>query len=362
MQLRPYQNQILRDVEAAFAAGERRVCVQVPTGGGKTVIAAQIVRRLNRRVLYVVPSREIFAQTDAKLQAVGVRAERLAAGFWPRLRRQRVVLAMAQTLQRRMAAVHASSWYPDVIIVDEAHRLLGAHANLLDLFPVPSIALTATPVRLDGQSLAKHWPLLIEGPTVPELQDARALCRVSTVEIPLADMRGVKVRGGDYEQTSLEHKLLEAEADIVGASAWREHLRGRRTVVFCAGIDLSERLVERLRRAGARAVHVDGATPTAKRDGVLRDLAAGRLDVVSNCGLFVEGLDIPNVSGLMLLTSTRSVSKYLQMVGRGMRPASNKPDLRLVDLGGCVRRLGSVEAVRDWGRGGLPLDQADLGE
>ena len=362
MQLRPYQNTILRSVEAAFASRERRLCVQVPTGGGKTVIAAQIVKRLNRRVLYVVPSREIFAQTEAKLRSVGISPERLAAGHWPRLRKQRVVLAMAQTLQRRMAQVHASSWYPDVIIVDEAHRLLGAHANLLDLFPVPSIALTATPVRLDGQPLSTHWPLLIEGPTVQELQDARALCRVTTVEVPVTDLRAVRVRGGEFEQTSLETRLLEAEADAAATDAWRKMLRRRRTVAFCAGIELSQRLVARLRSAGARAVHVDGETPARERDAALAALAAGRLDVVSNCGLFIEGLDIPSVDGLLLVTATRSVSRFLQMVGRGMRPASGKADLMLVDLGGCVRRLGSVEAVRDWSRAGLPIGQASFGE
>lgn len=354
-QLRPYQAALLRDIEDAFAEGERRLVVQVPTGGGKTILAAELVRRLHRRVLYVVPSVEILDQTLAKLRAVGVQPEVVRAGVWPALRRQRCVLAMAQTLGKRMVDMHSSPWYPDLVIIDEAHRLLDAHARLLSLFPAPSIALTATPVRLDGKPLQRLWPVLVQGPTVRTLQASGALVPVQTFDAPVGDFRGVRVRGGDYEQTDLERRLLEHSAPIEASRAWAGLLRGRRTIAFCPGRRLSEELVLALRREGARAAHVDAKTPAAERAATLQRLAAGDLDVVSNCGLFIEGLDVPSVDGIILCTSTLSIARYLQMCGRGMRPAKGKRDLVIVDHGRCAVRLGAVDARRDWGRGGLPF-------
>lgn len=354
MQLRSYQQAVVREVEAQFAAGERRLCVQVPTGGGKTVLAAEIVRRFNRRVLYVVPSVEILGQTAAKLRAAGIVPELLQAGQWPRLHRQRVVLAMAQTLQRRQALLTSSPWYPDLVIVDEAHRMLDAHQDTLSAFPSPSIALTATPVRLDGRSLASVWPMLIQGPSVRSLQAAGALCPLVTVDWPIGDLRGLKVRMGDYDQAALERRLLEHHAPARAAEAWQARLRGRRSIAFCPGRELSMGLVEALGAAGARAVHVDGRTAESTRARALAALARGELDVVSNCGLFVEGLDVPSVSGVILATSTQSLTRYLQMVGRGLRVAAGKTDLVLVDHGRCAARLGPADADRDWSRGGAP--------
>lgn len=355
MALRPYQQAVVRQVEAQFAAGERRLCVQVPTGGGKTVIAAEVVRRLNRRVLYVVPSIEILDQTSAKLRAVGIVPELLQAGQWPRLHRQRVVLAMAQTLQRRQALVTSSPWYPDLVIVDEAHRMLDAHQETLSAFPVPSVALTATPVRLDGRTLATVWPMLVQGPSVRALQAAGALCPLTTVDWPIGDLRGLKVRMGDYDQAALERRLLEHDAPARAAEAWAERMRGRRCVAFCPGRELSEGLVAALRSAGAKALHVDGRTAPSTRARALAALAAGEVDVVSNCGLFIEGLDVPSINGVILATSTQSLTRFLQCVGRGMRVAPGKKDLVLLDHGRCAARLGSPDADRDWARGGAPL-------
>ena len=343
----------MRLVDSAFAKGHKRLCVQMPTGAGKTVVAAEVVRRLNGRVLYVVPSIEILKQTEKTLRLFGVKPELLAAGAWPRLRNQRVVLAMAQTLQRRMGMMHDSPWYPDVIVVDEAHRLLDAHMLTLAAFPVPSIALTATPVRLDGKRLTTIWPLTIQGPSIQELQKMGRLCPVHTLQVPIGSLKGLRLRGGDYEQGALEKRLMEHDAPAQVAAAWRKYLRGRRTLCFAPGRHLSEAIVMRLKEVGCRAVHVDATTPKDQREWALKSLAAGRIDVVSNCGLFIEGLDLPNVNGVINCTPTHSLTRWLQTAGRGMRGLAGKSDCILIDCGGCTARLGSVEATRDWRQGGV---------
>ena len=99
---RPYQDDIIRTVDMMFAENKTRFTIQCPTGSGKTRIAVQLVKRMgSRRVLYVVPSTEIFKQTSTKLEDLGVEHVRLEAGAKPDPYGQNVILAMSQTLARR---------------------------------------------------------------------------------------------------------------------------------------------------------------------------------------------------------------------------------------------------------------------
>jgi superfamily II DNA or RNA helicase len=112
------------------------------------------------------------------------------------------------------------------------------------------------------------------------------------------------------------------------------------------------------RRKGIRAEHVDGTTPKAERKAALERLRRHQIDVLFNCALFVEGLDLIEVECIQLLTSTESLAKFLQAVGRGLRPARGKRELILIDHGGNSARHDCVDADRDWYGGGQSLDRA----
>lgn len=356
IQLRPYQLDLVRSVDREFFQGNRHLCVQLPTGGGKTIVAAELVRRLSsRRVLYVVPSREIFAQTAEKLLNAGIEPTLLTAGEHPRLRTVRCLLAMSQTLARRLREGFFDKWAPDLIIVDEAHRLLDQHLDVLRAFSCPSIALTATPVRLDGRSLGGIWPTLIPGPQIQDLVDHRAVVPTRTLAIPLADVRKVRKRHGDYEAGSLAKAFENSRAADLAALLFRRYGEGRRGVGFCPSVKVSRTFVEALSTFGVRALHVDANTKPDERADALAQLADGSIEFLSNCGLFVEGLDIPAISCVVICTSTMSLSKWLQMCGRGSRPAAGKRDLLVIDHGGCAAALGLSDADRDWYYGGRPI-------
>jgi superfamily II DNA or RNA helicase len=355
--LRPDQLQIVRAVEAQFYYRNKRLIVQMPTGSGKTVVAAEIARRMGlRRILYVVPSSEIFDQTAEKLRAAGVHPTLLQAGGWPNLANTRCLLAMSQTLSNRLAEGMFAKWLPDLIIVDEAHKLIDQHARVLQAFNCASIALTATPVRLDGRSLSNLWPTLIEGPSVPQLQSLGALVRqVNTLDLPLADLRKVKKRAGDYEAASLSKAYENSRAADLAAIYWWHKAKGRKTLAFCPSRAVSETLAAALNTLGAKAMHLDAKVKDDVREETLAKLARGELDVVTNCALFVEGVDVPSIDCVMVCTSTLSLTKWMQMVGRGTRSFTGKKDLLVIDHGHCTRRLGPVDCERDWTMGGKPI-------
>ena len=355
--LRPDQLQVVRAVEAQFYYGNRRLCIQMPTGSGKTVVAAEITRRMGaRRTLYVVPSDEIFQQTAEKLRAAGVTPTLLQAGAFPDLRSTKCLLAMSQTLANRLQQGLFKTWLPDVVIVDEAHKLIDQHARVLEAFGCASIALTATPVRLDGRSLSNLWPTLIEGATVGQLQHIGALVSdINTLDLPLADLRKVRKRAGDYEAASLSAAYENSRAADLAAIYWYHKARGRKTLAFCPSRKVSETLAAALSTMGVRAAHLDGKAKAEVREETLRKLEDGELDVVTNCSLFVEGVDIPSIDCVLVCTSTLSLTKWMQMCGRGTRSHKGKEDLLIIDHGYCTRRLGPVDCDRDWALGGKPI-------
>ena len=95
----------------------------------------------------------------------------------------------------------------------------------------------------------------------------------------------------------------------------------------------SRAVVAKLRESGVRAEHVDGTDLNSRRDRVFGDLRRGDIDVVGNCDLASEGLDIPGCDCVILGKPTRSLTRYLQMCGRAMRPGPGKI-ARILDLEG----------------------------
>lgn len=355
--LRLYQTEVVRTVIREWFRGNPRMVLQLPTGSGKTVIAAEIVRRASTsRVLYVVPSEEIFEQTYEKLLNVGVKPTRLTAGLRPPLVKVQYLLAMAQTLHNRVKDGLFRDWDPTIVITDEAHRLLDQHYQTLSYFAsARALALTATPVRLDGKGLAHVWPLLVQGPTLADLRKAGALVPVRTLELPLIDTAKLKVRNGDYDLGQLARAFENAHAPYLAALYWLQNAKERKTVAFCPSVKTSQTLAAALQTIGVRAAHLDGKSSGKQRERTLEALENGELDIVCNCGLFIEGLDVPSVSCILVCTSTMSMTKWLQMCGRGMRPAPGKTDLLVIDHGHCKRRLGDSSVDRDWTMGGMPL-------
>lgn len=104
-------------------------------------------------------------------------------------------------------------------------------------------------------------------------------------------------------------------------------------------------------------MHLDGDTPASERRRAIAGLCDGRLDVVCNCGLISEGVDVPKVGAIIMLRPTASVALYLQMVGRGLRPAPGKERALILDFAGNVDRHGLPDGRREWSLDAKPRRQ-----
>lgn len=362
--LRPYQQRAVDRVFELMGSGVRAPLIVAPTGAGKTVLAAEIVRRHGGRILFLAPRRELIHQTCRKLDAVGVDYGVLLAGDRRVNLYAHVQVASVDTAIARLLRTQKITMMPfDLLIVDEAHvGLTETRQRLLNLWPdAKVVGLTATPCRSDGKALGQVYDELVEVASVAELTEQGFLVPGRYFSVSEPDLKRVRTTAGDYNLGDLEATMNKPKlvGDIV--EHWMKHAGSRRTVVFATSIQHSAALAREFVMHGVSAEHVDANSPQAEREAIFERFQNGSTQVLTNCTLASIGFDLPELDCVVFARPTKSLGLYLQMLGRGLRPAPGKQDCLVLDHAGNVRRLGFATDDRFWTlHGKYAQDEAKL--
>ena len=303
-----------------------------------------------KRVLVLGHTREIIKQTSVKLHENGIEHGIIQAGFMTRPDMP-VQVGSVQTLHARAIRGNRMELPPaDLILVDECHHApASSYRKIINAYQDATIiGLTATPCRGDGRGLGGIFEAIVECPQVAELIEQKYLVRTNVFAPVNPNLTGVESRAGDYVESQLAERM--DRADLVGAIVphWLKYGHRRKTVCFATSVAHSIHIRDEFQKAGVRAEHVDGTMPKSERDAVLARLAAGDIQVISNCMVLTEGWDMPEVSCCILARPTKKMGLYRQMVGRVLRPASGKFNAIVLDHSGAVFRHGFVEDRVDW--------------
>ena len=352
MNLRPYQTKLISDIQTAWKK-HRRVMAQLPTGGGKTIIFNDIIHRAQKdgkRCMMIVHRKELITQAGRKLFKMGVDYGVIMAGYDSRYSAT-VQLASVQTLIRR-----AMPKGIDILITDEAHHCVSpTYREIYSTYPdAKFLGVTATPIRTNGDGFTDLYDTLVCGPNVSDLIAGGYLVAPKIYAAPTAlDLSKIKKTGGDYNERALADAMDNKR--LVGGlvEQWTKHAYGRQTVCFAITVEHSKHIVEQYRQAGISAEHIDGATPQDSRDKILEDFAKGQFKILSNVGIVTEGFDVPEIEVVQLARPTTSLALYLQMVGRGLRPAAGKGTAIVLDHADCVFAHGFPEQDRVWTLSGI---------
>jgi superfamily II DNA or RNA helicase len=238
----------------------------------------------------------------------------------------------------------------DILVIDEAHHARAeTYRATIDAYPSAIvIGLTATPCRRDGRGLGNIFEVLLECPQVAVLVEQKFLVPSKVFAPFQPDLKGVKTERGDYVEAQLAQRMDQAQlvGDIV--EHWHKFGEHRPTVCFATGVEHSVHIRNELRRSNVLAEHIDGSTPAAERDEILKGLATRRVEAVTNCMVLTEGWDCPDVSCLILARPTKSLGLFRQMVGRVLRPAPGKNDAIILDHSGSVFTLGLPDDDIAW--------------
>lgn len=344
LQLRPYQQEAIARIEEAFVAGIHRQLVSLPTGTGKTVVFAEVIRRRRGRALVIAHRDELIRQAVDKLHAV---APELAVGVVKAGEDEtdaEVVVASIQTLQREARRNRLGDGFT-TIVVDEAHHSAApSYRGVLARFgafardDLLTLGVTATPERGDRQRLECFPTVVYERDLVSMIREGY-LADLRAVEVAVdADLDGVSLSHGDFAADALGKAMRAAAAPEMVARAYLEFAQGRRALIFTPTVALAHETAAAMTARGVAAGALDGTTPTDERRRILAQLRQGGLEALANCAVLTEGFDEPSIDCIVMARPTKSSQLYRQMVGRGTRPFPGKADCLILDLVGVSHR------------------------
>lgn len=339
MQLRPYQQEavaaVLRDWQT-----HPDVLGVAATGAGKTQVFLAILQWVHQQA--AAPARSLIIAHRQEL--IDQPIER-AAG-WPGwaipmgvcmgerdVCDRPITVATVQTLssERRLAGL--LKYGPiDYLVTDEAHHVnassyLKLVERLRQVNPhMRHLGVTATPFRADGDGLARVYEHVSFHISIADLVKLHYLSQPRWLGIATGiSLKGVESRAGDFVQSQLAARFDTPEGRRIITQAYGEYAAGRRAIAFTASVAGAHDLAAAFNAQGVTAAAVDGTMDKAERRRIIDRYRAGAIAVLANCQVLTEGFDAPGTSCVLMCRPTRSDSLYVQMIGRGLRPAGGDP-------------------------------------
>ena len=370
MILRKYQQ---RSIDALYewwrrhqAATDAPLCV-LPTGGGKSVVIAELCRLLfdtwpeyHPRTVVLVPSKELAEQNAAKLRAM--LPAHLSVGYYSAsLGKAPTADVIVATIGSVYRAAHLLGNIRCVVI-DEAHLVNpdGAEAgryrqflaDLAKLCRFRVVGFTATPFRGNGVWLTDGEQPLFTGTactiTVAELLASNHLAplvRPVDSMTTRIDTGGIHTTSGDYNVAELAERV---DSYLPAAANEACHLAAdrRKWIAFTPTVANANTLAVLLNARGITSAVVCGETPKADRQRLIDDFRAGRLRCLVTVLALATGFDVPDVDCIVWLRPTQSPVLYVQGAGRGLRTAEGKTDCLWLDFSDTTERLGPVDTIK----------------
>ena len=342
-----YQEEMVARVQNAFRT-HQSVMVQMPTGTGKTYLLAAVVKSEERRVKnpcvwIVAHRRELVAQITDTLNRFSL---------LPDTTNIKVMSIQWLTLHYREMKDE-----PSLIVIDEAHHAVAnTYAEVMRAFPkAKKLGLTATPYRLNGKGFTDLFDVLLTSWSVERFmaEGRLSLYDYYSIKPEGQDQRlidSLKKRGadGDYQQKEL-NEVMDVRPSLERlCMTIKQYVSEKKGIVYAFSIEHAEHIAEFYCENGINAVAISSKTPLSERKSLIGQFKKSKIQVLVSVDLFSEGFDCPDVEFIQLARPTLSLSKYLQMVGRGLRVAKRKSYCVILDNVGLYRRFGMPSADRDW--------------
>ncbi len=338
MILRNYQRDASDSIVNEWKENDSTLAV-LPTGCGKTILFADIIRRnFPRRAIVIAHREELIWQACDKIhKSTGLKCEVEMGDYRAHadgglFGRASVIVSTIQTQTAggdgggRMSKFDPMSF--GVLIIDEAHHAAASsYRKVIDYYRtnpnLKVLGVTATPDRADEEALGQVFQsVAFDYEILDAIHDGWLVpIEQQMVNISGLDFSSIRTTAGDLNGADLA-AVMEAEKNLQGiASSSLEIIGGKRALVFTSSVKCAETISEIFNRhRSGMASWVCGKTPKDERRKILSEFAAGRVQVVANCGVLTEGFDDPGVEVVIMGRPTKSRSLYSQMVGRSTRP------------------------------------------
>jgi superfamily II DNA or RNA helicase len=240
-----------------------------------------------------------------------------------------IVVATVQTLGDKRLAEFSARFGRRVglFVIDEAHHAAApSYRAIVDrILALRSDAMimgfTATPNRGDGVRLVDVFEKIVYEMDTRKAIDAGYLVPVKSFAVATTtNLDGVASRGGDFVIGALAAAVNTVDRNARIVAAYKQHTAGLKALVFTASVEHARDVAEEFVANDVKAEWASGETPRAERERIVRDFRSGKTNVLVNCGLYLEGFDVPSVQVILNARPTKSTTLYTQITGRALRP------------------------------------------
>ena len=365
MELRPYQQDLLNKINFN---PNRKILVQLSTGGGKTIIFTTLAKQYKGRVLILVDSRELVGQT-AKHFEHGATFEAKDKVF----PKTKIVVSMVQTLKSRLKKQPDLIADFDLVIIDECHIL--QYEILLPLIKCKLLGFTATPVSnrkdnyyydaevkemfrtpfTDAIEFTKDFALseifedIIVGIPIQQLISEGFLVPDENYVIPI-DEENFKF--DKFGEVSNSDEVFDEAYQMDVLANYKEYCSGKKTMIFAQNTTLNLFLYNQFVDAGIENCFMyDSVNDTDfNRSEVVEKFRNTKGAILFNVGVFTKGFDVTDVECIIVSRRVSSLSLWIQIVGRGSRTTDKlfKDRFIVIDGGNNINRLGKWSDDFDW--------------
>lgn len=362
--LRPYQQEAKSKIFSSWDECDN-VMFQMPTGTGKTrlftsmisdIKAWGILTQRDPKVLIIAHRVELIEQISENLDRYKV-SHGIIAGGKERNLSPLVQVASIQTITHRTNREVANSLGVDFIIIDEAHHsIANSYQKLWELYPnSKKLGVTATPWRMNHLGFTSIYDKLIISKSIKEFINEGWLAPYtyysikddSLVRKDIRDIDEFDVEG-DYKVSALERVMDKAPIRANLLNSYLKLASGKKGIIYSVSRKHSNHICEDYKQAGINIVTIDSETPREKRRMYVQRFRNGQIDIIVNVDIFSEGFDCPDIEFIQLARPTKSLVKYLQQVGRGLRPTTGKSKCIILDNVGSHIEFNLPDADRDW--------------
>lgn len=354
-ELRPYQIQAIESIDKTLEKGIDSMMLVMATGTGKTFTAVKAIDKY-KRVLWLTHSEELIEQS-----ALALIGEKLSKKHVDRVKSQgglinflgntvggllsdkaddrivktigvikqermdvhaKIVVASIQTICRRLGKIDPNMF--DCIVVDECHLAMAkTWNNTIDHFNVDLLlGLTATPHRLDGMGLGNLFEEIAFEYSIEKGVHDGYLTQIDAIRIRTdVNLDSVKTVAGELSKKDLTQTVNNPARNNLIVDSYEKYASGRQGIIFCVDVqhamDVAATFVDRGHDTTTFVVGDKNLCPNRKE--IIGQFKKGNIGNLVNCMILTTGFDHPNVGWIGMAAPTKSLTKYLQCIGRGTR-------------------------------------------
>ena len=342
------------------------ILYQMPTGTGKTRLFTSIIRDIslaslqeNRRkgILIIAHRTELIEQIDESLNKYRIPHGIIAGSFKDRRDLLLPVqVASIQTITHPANRKLAEAFHADYIIIDEAHHAIAqSYTKLWSYYPQSKkLGVTATPWRMDGRGFRGNFDAFIPSMRIKEFLEKGWLAPYKYYSVPFDSQIRNNIESireynldGDYKTSILEQVVDTCRIRAQLLESYLKFVKGKKGIIYSISRKHSKHICNQFLEAGIRIADIDSETPSHLRKELVQDFKDGKLDIIVNVDIFSEGFDCPDLEFVQLARPTRSLVKYIQQVGRGLRRNGTKQCI-ILDNVGMYGRFGLPDDERPW--------------